>query len=193
VLLCTNSKEYAVWRFSNATFGWGYARAPYNESNTSIDAVSFEVDAPIVVTGFIVYGGGPANRFETGIFLCEGECMGASQSEWTILGTAVHEYAVTDEIEGFDDSNPYGYSNPDGRAGASELRFDSGIRVSAGQRYTAIINQCAHSCSSFYGNSGKENTVEEETGVTFLWFHSNASQNGTGTGSGNIPGIIFSK
>ena len=156
---------YSTMRYTpDASGAWGYG-------GPSRDSISFAVDADILLWGTYAFAGKSGNEYDIQCELHDGN--GSGDNEWERPALATGRLKHTGN----------------GKADARPVYFTQAVVLKAGKKYSLVAKTWA-SNNGFKGKSGQSNTTER--GVKFSWESSSGSSNGTDTGSGQLPGAIFS-
>jgi len=146
-------------RFGGTSAGWYLGG--------SADAIGFEVDVSVLLTGIYMYGDNKNSKFTMKVSIHEGL---SNRGNECIYGPDTIEY------EG-DGSN------------AVEVDLNSDVMIEAGSKYCIVA--CITGPQSNYGNDGQASSESENSTATVKWLQTDCSDNGTGVGSGQIGGIKF--
>lgn len=146
-------------RFHGTCAGWYLGGSP--------DAIGFEAEDAVVLTGVYMYGDSRGSKFSMKVSVHEGL---SNRGTECIYGPETLEY------EG------------DG-ANLVEVDLNQEVIIDGGSKYCIV---CAITGpQSNYGNDGKVSTESETGATTIKWHQTDCSDNGTGVGSGQIGGIRF--
>lgn len=155
------SEIRAVSRFDmcNAV-GWGYGG--------SADSIGFQVDTPVWISGFGLYGG--SGEYTVKIYLVDGDGSSITDDN-TVAKLADLTYdATTDE--------------------PAQLLFSSPVLIEADHRYTAFAEIRG---GSSHSGGGGQSEREADDGVKFTFTGSSGSTNGSSVDSGQIPQILYQR
>lgn len=162
LVIMTLGKPYTINRFANITSSWNYGPS-------SVDGITFTVNKDIRIIGFGLYVPNNPGKSLPGVY----KFLQGNDAKGSPIVTK--EVTLSQEM-------------PDVTDRVYRAMFDRPVAIKAGVQYSCVCE--LKNGTSFYGSSGKS-IVTGEKDVTFTFASCIGSQNGTGTGSGQMPEIYY--